>query len=161
MNELVAGESNVVDIYTLLQASEPVAGEAIVADIYTLQQVNEVVARESSVADTYIVQRLRELVARVTNVTGIYPLQKVHEFVAGETYIKWICAPHQGDLLGGSDTKEVPRLAMCPSRRQERRRQQTHHLLEPRSRATQVLPQQLRAQQRHSAHHKVDRKSVV
>jgi hypothetical protein len=35
--------------------------------------------------------------------------------------------------------KEVPRLALCPSRLQDWCRQQTHHLLEPRSRAAEAL----------------------
>ncbi len=40
--------------------------------------------------------------------------------------------------------KEVPRPPVCPSSPQEdSHRQQTHHLLEPRSRAAQVLRQQL------------------
>ena len=51
--------------------------------------------------------------------------------------------------------KEAPRPPVCPSSPQEdSHRQQTRHLLEPRSRAAQVLRQQLQAQQKHSAHHK-------
>ncbi len=47
-----------------------------------------------------------------------------------------------------------PRQRCLSSPQEESHRQQTHHLLEPRSRAAQVLRQQLQAQQKHSARHK-------
>ncbi len=57
---LVAGESNVVDIYTPQRVNERVAGVAIVAGAYEFmagesniaEQVNEVVARGSNAAGT-------------------------------------------------------------------------------------------------------------
>ncbi len=49
--------------------------------------------------------------------------------------------------------KEVPRLAVCPSSPQEElRRQQTHHLFEPHSRAAQALRLEPQAQWMPSVH---------
>jgi hypothetical protein len=57
---------------------------------------------------------------------------------------QWIPSVHR---------KEVPRPAVCPSSPQEEsHRPQTHHLLEPRSRATQALLQRLQSQRRQPEH---------